>query len=257
MIGGGPGPGAETTRRALVLIHAESEGPIRLAGLLAARGLACELVDLTRGAEVPDLPDDGSPLIVMGGPMGVSDLGDARWPFLAAEVTLLRHALAVDHPVLGICLGAQLLAHAAGAQVGPNLRADGIRAYEVGWFPVRFATASGEPTLRGLPDQESFLHWHGDAFALPPGAIHLASSVLTPCQAFRLGRRAFGVQFHPEVDAPTIAGWVRDDLDYVRCATGQADGVALIADTERLMPQQLAVAERLMGNVLDAMLDTG
>ncbi len=203
---------------------------------------------------MPDLPDDGSPLIVMGGPMGVGDLGDARWPFLAAEVTLLRHALAVDHPVLGICLGAQLLAHAAGAHVGPNLRAGGARAYEVGWSPVRFATASGEAALRGLPDQEQFLHWHGDAFALPPGAVHLASSALTPCQGFRLGRRAFGLQFHPEVDAPTIAGWVRDDVDYVRCATGQADGAAIDADTARILPQQQAVADRLLGNILDAML---
>src|SRR5581483_4104976 len=138
--------------------------------LLEEAGLAVEGRSLHLGEPVPrGLPPDVA-LVVMGGPMGVADVGDPAYPYLADEVALLRARLDAGAAVLGVCLGAQLLAHAAGARVYPNVRpGDGTRVYEVGWAPVRFLRPD-EPALRGLGHTEPMLHWHGDTFDLPAGA---------------------------------------------------------------------------------------
>jgi len=106
--------------RAIVLQHTPTEGPERVATLLAARGIGCEIRALHTGAPVPDDVAADQLLIVMGGPMGVADAGGAAYPFLAAEIALLQKLVAREAPVLGICLGAQLLAAAAGARVYPT-----------------------------------------------------------------------------------------------------------------------------------------
>jgi len=133
--------------------------------------------------------------------------------------------------VLGICLGAQLLAAAAGARVYPNTRraADGavVLAREVGWGAVDFAAGAPEPALAGLRAKEMVLHWHGDTFDLPRGAMPLASTAACRNQAFRLGWKAFALQFHCELSAEDVAVWVREDADYVREANGE-EGAARI-----------------------------
>ena len=105
-----------SARRAIVLQHTPTEGPERVALMLAARGIACATRALYAGEAVPDDLTEDEILIVMGGPMGVGDVGDARWPFLGQEIALCRKLVARDAPVLGICLGSQLLAAAAGAR---------------------------------------------------------------------------------------------------------------------------------------------
>ncbi|HZL16439.1 MAG TPA: gamma-glutamyl-gamma-aminobutyrate hydrolase family protein [Polyangia bacterium] len=248
----------ERAKRALVLQHAPTEGPERVATHLAARGIGLDVRALYDGDPVPgDLPPD-QPLIVMGGSMGVGDVHDARFPFLAAEIALLTRLVARDAPVLGICLGSQLLAAAGGARVYPNTRSGpsgaAEPAREVGWGGVDFRSLPNEPTLTGVPPSVPMLHWHGDTFDLPSGAIHLASTPLCRHQAFRLGRRQLGFQFHCEVEAETIPIWVREDADFVYAANGANGGATIVADTGRYYSAARPIWDRLLGNAIDLML---
>jgi GMP synthase (glutamine-hydrolysing) len=155
-------------KSALVLTHADFEGPARIADLVARAGYAIEVRSLHRGGAVPSRMDPASLLVVMGGSMGVGDVGRAEFPFLHDEVRLLRQRIEEDAPVLGVCLGAQLLAHAAGARVYPMAERGGTVALEVGWGTVRFHHESGDETLAGLGPEGPVLHWHGDMFDVPP-----------------------------------------------------------------------------------------
>ena len=247
-----------TAARAIVLQHTPTEGPERVAVALAERGVACTVRALHRGEPVPDDLAPGEILIVMGGPMGVGDVGDARWPFLGQEIALLRKLCARDAPVLGICLGSQLLAAAAGARVYPNTRPgpDGspAPAREVGWGAVDLIGAQREPVLAGLASPLIVLHWHGDTYDLPPGAAHLASTPVCRHQAFRLGRRQFGFQFHCELDADTIGVWVHEDAAYVCSTNGDNGGAKILADTARLYAAAQPAWDRLLGNAIDLLV---
>jgi GMP synthase-like glutamine amidotransferase len=247
-------------KRAFVLQHTPTEGPERVAELLAERHVALDVRHLYRGDPVPDHVSQGELVVVMGGSMGVGDLDDPRYPFLAREIALLREAVARDRPVLGICLGAQLLAAAAGARVYPNTRraADGavVLAREVGWGPVDFANVGREPALAGLAPREMVLHWHGDTFDLPRGAVPLASTPLCRNQAFRLGWRHFALQFHCELPADLVAVWVREDAEYVREANGDEGAARILADTERLFAAAKPIWDRLLRNIIGQMLET-
>lgn len=226
---------------AVVLQHVPHEGPGRLGGLLRAAGWTIEERRLDQGAAVPVAERAGDLLVVMGGPMGVGDLGDPRWPFLSAEVALLRARLAERRPVLGICLGAQLLAHAAGARVTPN------RVREVGWGPLRWLV--DDPLLDGVERDAPMLHWHGDAFAIPAGAVHLAATDACATQAFRRGR-AVGLQFHPEVDADQLDTWIAEDHAYACGALGP-DAATLLRDGWRAHhARYIAAGDRLLRNVI-------
>jgi len=240
--------------RAAILQHAEVEGAGRIATLLAQLGFQLETHTLTATSSLPSGIAARDLLVVMGGSMGVGDLDDPKFPYLRAEVELLKQRIAQDSPVLGVCLGAQLLAHAAGAAVYPMKAKDGTRLYEVGWGPIRFNRIEGDVLLRGVPDEAEVVHWHGDQFELPQGARLLASSAYC-CQGFQLGRRIFGLQFHCELDTQQVQEFLREDRDYVLCANG-ADGVERIQrDTERLMPSFRDLGDRLLRNILQAMVE--
>jgi GMP synthase (glutamine-hydrolysing) len=243
------------TKRALVLQHADVEGPARVGELLEELGYALDVRNTVRGDLVPTALDDGDVLVVMGGPMGVADIGKPETAYLQAEVDLIASRIAIDAPVLGICLGAQLLAHAAGAVVKQMRTPSGERVYEVGWGSIALDPRAGDAILAGVPAAIDVLHWHGDTFAVPPGATSLASSGVCPNQGFRLGRRAFGLQFHCEVGRDEVAAFRRADADYVTQANG-ADGDARIAaDTERVFAESRRVGDVLLRNILRAMTE--
>ncbi len=185
--------------RWVILQHVPWEGPGLIAAEAEARGLLIEVRRMDLGEAVPHL-DSIAGLIVMGGPMGVRNT--SSYPYLAAEQQLLRAAVERELPVLGVCLGAQLLAAALGAGV------DSGPAAEIGLGEVRL-TAEGQrdAVLGGAGATLPVIHWHEDTFELPPGATHLARSRLYANQAFRVGRRAYAFQFHVEVDRSLAADW--------------------------------------------------
>jgi GMP synthase (glutamine-hydrolysing) len=249
-----PGLSAMSKKRAVIFQHAPTEGPERVGELCLERGAELEVRHLYGGEAVPkDLGPDEI-LVVMGGPMGVGDVGDPRYGFLAQEIALLRALIARDHPVVGICLGAQLLASAAGAAVYPNTRrsAEGliVPVREVGWAPVTFIGVDREPALQGLPTREMMLHWHGDTFDLPPDAVQLAATESCAQQGFRLKQRVYGLQFHCEPGPATIATWVREDADFVALANGPAGGERILADTKRYFGAAAPAWDRLLRNIL-------
>ncbi len=186
----------------VVLQHVPHEGPGLVADALAAAGHRVAVVRLDLG---DPLPTDGlGGLVVLGGPMGVHD--DDRYPWLRPERELLAACVADGLPVLGICLGAQQLAVALGAEVAP------ATVPEVGLGTVEL-TAAGRtdpvlgPEYGGLSGTTvPCVHWHEDTFGLPDGAVHLAATRVVPHQAFRVGS-AYGFQFHVEVDAALADGW--------------------------------------------------
>jgi len=247
-----------TSKRAIVLQHLDREGPGLIADLCVARGLAVDVLRLDQGIAVPPALTTGELLVVMGGAMGVGETGDPRYPFLALEIDLLRKVLADRQPVLGICLGAQLLAHAAGARVYPNQRRDDAGVLrplrEVGFGEVRLLHADAEPVLAGLPAKLPVLHWHGDTFDLPDGAIRLAEGDACANQAFRIGRRAFGLQFHVETDAGLVRRWATEDAAFARSALAPGELAALVARSDQAASEMRAPAERFIGNLLAEML---
>jgi len=224
----------------LAIQHVEPETTGLIGDVLAAEGARLTTVRVFEGEPVPAHIAPHDALVVMGGPMGVYEAD--RHPHLAAEIELIRRAVESDIPVLGVCLGSQLLAAALGATVRPARK-------ELGWFPVTLAM--DDPLWAGLPGAFTAFHWHGDAFDPPPGSVPLASSELTPCQGFRHGSH-IGLLFHMEMSEPMIRALVEHDL-----ASGYADvataGRAL-DELARHLPPMRAVARRVFGRVSDAMM---
>jgi GMP synthase (glutamine-hydrolysing) len=190
------------TRHALVLSHIVFEdlglfeAPLRARGFEIESVLAAEAHYPLQKAESCDL------LVVMGGPMGVYEQQD--YPFLTGEIALIRQRLAARKPVLGICLGAQLMAAALGARVYP-----GETGKEIGWSALQAAPELIPPKWFAplVAEGLQVLHWHGDTFDLPLGVLHLASSKLYANQAFAVEDFALALQFHPEVTAAGLESW--------------------------------------------------
>jgi len=248
----------DSMRRTIVLQHLDREGPGCIADLCQQRDFEVHVVRLDLGAPVPTALERGDILVVMGGSMGVADVADPRYPFLAKEVELLRTVVAKSQPVLGVCLGAQLLAHAAGSRVYPNQHPDALGVLrprrEVGFGDVRLLGNDHEPSLAGLPDVIPVLHWHGDTFDLPAGAVRLAENDVCANQAYRLGRHAYGLQFHVETDASLVRDWAEEDAAFARSALGPDGPTTIIATCEEATRSMRMTGERLVGNILGEML---
>ena len=208
-----------------------AEAPLRRAGV------TIDERHLARGDALPAL-EEVAGIISFGGSQSVLDV--ERDPVLQAEAALLRDAVAAGVPVLGVCLGGQLLAHALGAPVRRAPRRT------VAWVELAALPAAAEdPLFAPLGSPVAALHWNEDVFALPPGATELLAGASPGVAAFRAGERAWGVQFHPEVDGPALDGW------YARYATwlheaGVAEADARAADARHL-PGQARTAELLFG----------
>ena len=186
----------------LIVQHAEAEGPGQLVGALADAGVDLDWRAVFGGARLPVDAAAHDGVVVMGGPMSAGS--DAGFPTRRAELSLLGDALHRGVPVLGVCLGAQLLAAAGGGEVGP-----GETGPEIGWGRVDLLPAAADdPLLTDLGDAMDVLHWHGETFVPPPGAVLLASSTRYANQAFRLGERAWGLQFHVEVDLEGVRAFL-------------------------------------------------
>ena len=225
--------------RCLIVQHVAPEGPYCIAVALERAGVEVDVRRVFDGDELPADLGGHDGIVVMGGPM--SAYSDEAFPSRRAELGLLGHALGSGCPALGVCLGAQLLALAGGAAVFP-----GGRVPEIGWGVVDLTAACGDdPLLAGAPERVTVLHWHGDTFDLPAGAVHLGRTDRYEAQAFRLGGQAWGLQFHLEVDEDAVAAFLAAFGDDALGAGTTPDAVA--ADT----PPGLAGLAGVQSLVLD------
>jgi GMP synthase (glutamine-hydrolysing) len=230
-------------KRAVALRHVAFEDLDGFAPALAARGYDLSYCDAPCDDVAAPPLRDADLLVVLGGPIGAYEERD--YPFLAPEITLIERRLAAGRPVLGLCLGAQLMARALGARVYPA----GFK--EIGWGPVELKGDGRNSPLAALAGI-SVLHWHGDTFDLPAGAQNLAATARTPNQAFAWQRHGLALQFHAETSAPGLERW------YVGHAIeiAQAEGVsvaALRADARRCAPALIAAGTRMLDDWLDGL----
>jgi GMP synthase-like glutamine amidotransferase len=185
----------------LVVQHLEPESSYAIGEALASVGIKVDRRRTDAAEPLPETLDGFDGLVVMGGPMSADS--DDGFPTRRQELNLLAEAVELGLPTLGVCLGAQLLAASTGGRI---LR--GASGPEIGWAPVRLqATAADDLLLASVPGELSVLHWHGDTFDLPPGGVPLASNDRYDHQAFRIGSRAWGFQFHLEVDEEAVAAF--------------------------------------------------
>lgn len=177
--------------RLACLQHVPFEGPAFIARWAAENHTSLRTVALYDGEPLPDISAyDG--LVVMGGPMGAND--DFEYAWMGPEKKVIAEALWRQQPLLGVCLGAQLIAAAAGSRVYPNPKK------EIGWFPVDKLRQTDTCVFAPLlPDRFTAFHWHGDTFTMPEGAVHLAATQTCRNQAFAIGDHVLGLQFHLEI----------------------------------------------------------
>jgi GMP synthase-like glutamine amidotransferase len=258
--------------KAVILQHVGHEGPGRIIPVFRDFGIQTEVRRLDKGDEVPTDLDEVRVLVVLGGPMAVADVGNARYPFLAKELETLQRMVAADRPVLGICLGAQLLAHAAGAKVYPNAKPGAtpndpaIPLPEIGWGPVMFPFPGGtEPIVMGMVDGVQMFHWHFDTFDLPKlpsppnpppppapppptGNSLLSSSKLCKNQVFRFKTKLFGFQYHIELDRRGIDAIVEGNREQLAQVHGSDGASKIRSDTEKHYPRYARLSDRILGN---------
>jgi len=230
----------------LVFQHVPYEILGTLDPLLRGHGFRIRYVNF--GREPDARPDVArySGLVVLGGPMNCDEA--ARHPHLDVETEAIRTAIGRGMPVLGICLGGQLIARALGARVARNPRR------EIGWYDVTPTEAgTTDPLFRHFAGTERIFQWHGDTFDIPDGAVHLASSADCAHQAFRYGENVYALQFHLEVDEPLVARWLHTPsmLRELECAGPGFDVARIRADTALHMRRSLALGRAFFGHYMD------
>ncbi len=232
--------------RLLVFQHVAAEPLGTLDPLIRRRGHRIRFVNFERDPGALPSMERYRGLVVLGGPMNVRDRSDRA--HLLTELRVIEQALKQDKPVLGICLGAQLLAHVLGAQV--HLQPEP----EIGWYPLELTDAGrDDPVLRPLGPSAPVFQWHGYTFDLPDGAVQLARTRTCEQQAFRWGDSAYGLQFHPEVDQRLIGRWL-ENPDYAQDLNHPAlphDAVQIAQQTHAHAAPMQRMAEPLFERFLD------
>lgn len=208
----------------LIFKHVPFEGPGTFQDALKGRGIRYREANLYEG-DIPKNLDGCRGLIIMGGPMNVYE--EKEYPFLKDEDRLIKAALSKKLPMIGVCLGAQLMAKAAGAKVTKGEKK------EIGWYPLYLTEeAMTDPVFRGLPKEIEVFQWHGDTFDIPRGALRLASSELFPSQAFRIGDNAYAFQFHIEVTERIIKEWAGLNEEELTSVKDYIDSKKVLAESK-------------------------
>lgn len=232
--------------RLMVFQHVAAEPLGTLHARIRARGHRIRFHNFQRDPEALPNVDRYHGLIVLGGPMNVED--QHRHPHLRTELAAIESALRQGKPVLGICLGAQLLAHVLGAPVSRHAR------HEIGWYDLMTTDAGrDDAVLAHLGECAPVFQWHGCTYALPAGAVQLARTETCEQQAFRYGTNAYGFQFHMEADGAMIERWLRLPAyrDELAAAGIGRDAESIRAATAMLLAKMQPLAEQTFNNFLD------
>ena len=204
----------------------ECEGMGKIADWIHDRGHSVSCTHLYRGDSLPS-HETYDLLLIMGGPMNIYEYRNHPW--LPAEKEFIKQAIQSGKKVLGICLGAQLIADVLGSKIYQNSK------MEIGWYPVKFKPGKKSiPAFESFPEELTVLHWHGDTFDLPEGTVHLAESEVCMNQAFSYGDRVIGLQFHIEMDKPDVAAFLDDILP--EPIPGQIQSAQQITEGNRHLP---------------------
>jgi GMP synthase (glutamine-hydrolysing) len=234
-------------RRMLVFQHVPHEILGTLDPLLRDAGFRIRYVNFGRQADARPDVDRYHGLVVLGGPMNCDEV--SRYPHLGVEIEAIRAAIGKGMPVLGICLGGQLIARALGALVARS------GEKEIGWYDVT-PTAEGarDALFSRFAGTEKIFQWHGDTFDIPDGAVHLAHSANCPNQAFRYGDNVYALQFHLEVDEPLIARWLHTPVmaREIECLGPGFDPQRIMAETHRHITRSLELGQALFGHYIHA-----
>jgi len=225
--------------RAHIVQHVRFEGPAAIAEWLAVESAEIQFSHMYGKYDFSD-PKASDIIVVMGGPMSINEVD--IYPWIREELAFLRAAIDSGVRLLGVCLGAQMIAAALGSRIFPCAQK------EIGWFPIR-GVNGGEGVL-SLPSEATVLHWHGETFDLPDGAVRLASSALCENQAFQFGERTIGLQFHLEMNPLAVGRMISncgDDLV-------PAEYVQSEDEIRKLTDRHYTGANSLMGKVLDYLL---
>jgi len=227
-------------KTAVAIRHVPFEGLGSFAPVLSERGYKLRYLEAATDNMAPIISDPPDILVVLGGPIGAYEQGN--YPFLMLEQEIIKHRIAADLPTVGLCLGAQIIAAAAGAQVFPGSQK------EIGWGPLSL-TGLGEASCLAPIEGVPVLHWHGDTFNLPDGAELLASTKICRNQAFQMGP-CLGLQFHPEVTARGLEAWFVGHAAEINATEG-VSVENLRADTERYAPELEEVGPKVLESWLD------
>lgn len=222
----------------LIFRHAPHEGPGYLADYLGRHRLPWRLIRIDQNDPIPSSIDGVSGLVFMGGPMSVND----PLPWIPKVTQLIQQAVAADVPVLGHCLGGQLISKALGGTVTKN------PVKEIGWLPVsRVDNPAAKPWLDELPAKFEVFHWHGEMFSIPPGATRILASSDCANQAFVIGK-TLAFQCHVEMTAELVREWVRLGADELAplCATVQ-NPQAMTAELDTRVKRLQGIADKFYG----------
>jgi len=219
--------------RLLVLQHIEREGPGLFLQIAKKKGFSVCIFRLDLGDSLPEL-NNGDLLLVLGGPMGIRDIGNPSFPWLNKEVDLIKNALNQEIGIIGVCLGAQLLAYAAGGNI--EVLEGGIPSQplpEIGWHSVYTNVGNKDNKISTLLEKPfPVLHWHGDRIVLPTLAELIASSCRCKEQLFQIGSVAYGIQFHVEIHNEMVNRWIEEDKKFVLSALG-GDGQSILKKQQK------------------------
>ncbi len=242
-------------RYIFILQHVEREGPGLFKEIAIEKNYVIKTIKIYLGEMLPN-PSSEDIILILGGPMGLNDIHDKRYPWLQKEINLIKYALKNNIAIIGVCLGAQLIAYTCGGNIEELRKGlEGINVPEVGWGKVIQATNDDESVFDKYIQKGFYaLHWHGDRIILPKKAKLLASTEFCKEQFFQVGRNIFGIQFHVETTKGTIERWIKEDLNFVKSGLGPNGEYILLSEEERFQENSLLDRKNFIRDLFDQLL---